>query len=196
MNTRTPLESPSSTVVLSISFNDDCSCFAVGLNTGFCSKSPVMPHADRPSQVSGRPPQGTSISNSPVPAEIRCPAASHSRISVLCVSTANTGQSFMQKHVHCGRHAVSPTTSPLFIPQYSTNIHPDFNAGVGLVQMMGKANYVGLVGGGRQPKFAANKVGPPSPLTLISYSRLVTNTNHSSSSGTTTRARPPSRSAR
>jgi hypothetical protein len=25
--------------------------------------------------------------------------------------------------------------------------------------MMGKANYVGLVGGGRQPKFAANKVG-------------------------------------
>lgn len=115
---------------------------------------------------------------------------------VLCVSTANTGQSFMQKHVHCGRHVVSPTTSPLLIPQYSTNIHPDFNAGVGLVQMMGKANYVGLVGGGRQPKFAANKVGPPSTLTLIPYSRLVTNTNRSSSSGTTTRARPPSRSAR
>ncbi len=43
MNTRTPLESPSSTVVLSISFNDDCSCFAVGLNTGFCSKSPPTP---------------------------------------------------------------------------------------------------------------------------------------------------------
>lgn len=38
MNTRTPLEGPSQTVVLSISFNDDCSCFAVGLNTGFCSK--------------------------------------------------------------------------------------------------------------------------------------------------------------
>lgn len=36
MNTRTPLEGPSQTVVLSISFNDDCSCFAVGLNTGFC----------------------------------------------------------------------------------------------------------------------------------------------------------------
>ncbi|KAJ4298376.1 Phosphatidylinositol 3,5-bisphosphate-binding protein [Collariella sp. IMI 366227] len=70
MNTRTPLDSGSSTVVLSVAFNDDCSCFAVGLNTGFCN----------------------------------------------------------------------------------------FNAGVGLVQMMGKANYVGLVGGGRQPKFPSNKL--------------------------------------
>jgi WD40 repeat protein len=34
----------------------------------------------------------------------------------------------------------------------------DFNGGVGLVQMMGKANYVALVGGGKQPKFAQNKV--------------------------------------
>ncbi|EAQ90098.1 hypothetical protein CHGG_06717 [Chaetomium globosum CBS 148.51] len=81
MNTRTPLESPSSTVVLSISFNDDCSCFAVGLNTGFCKT--------------------------------------------------------------CARR--------------TTRV---FNAGVGLVQMMGKANYIGLVGGGRQPKFAANKASP------------------------------------
>jgi hypothetical protein len=39
MNTRTPLESPNATVVLSISFNDDCSCFAVGLSTGFRSES-------------------------------------------------------------------------------------------------------------------------------------------------------------
>ncbi|KAK4157372.1 WD40-repeat-containing domain protein [Chaetomidium leptoderma] len=83
MNTRTPLESPSATVVLSISFNDDCSCFAVGLNTGFC-----IFHAET-----------------------------------------------------CALRTIR-----------------DFNAGVGLVQMMGKANYVGLVGGGRQPKFAANKL--------------------------------------
>jgi hypothetical protein len=39
MNTRTPVEAPNSTLVLSITFNDDCSCFAVGLNTGFCSAS-------------------------------------------------------------------------------------------------------------------------------------------------------------
>ncbi|KAM7187399.1 SVP1-like protein 2 [Naviculisporaceae sp. PSN 640] len=34
----------------------------------------------------------------------------------------------------------------------------DFNAGIGLVQMLGASNYLGLVGGGRQPKFAANKL--------------------------------------
>ncbi|KAI0172795.1 WD40-repeat-containing domain protein [Hypoxylon sp. FL1284] len=34
----------------------------------------------------------------------------------------------------------------------------DFNAGLGLVQMMGNANYLALVGGGRSPKFPQNKV--------------------------------------
>ncbi|KAI1400663.1 WD40-repeat-containing domain protein [Hypoxylon fuscum] len=33
-----------------------------------------------------------------------------------------------------------------------------FNAGLGLVQMMGNANYLALVGGGRSPKFPENKV--------------------------------------
>lgn len=33
----------------------------------------------------------------------------------------------------------------------------DFNAGVGLVQMMGTSNYLALVGGGKSPKFAMNK---------------------------------------
>ncbi|KAK4237884.1 WD40-repeat-containing domain protein [Achaetomium macrosporum] len=70
MNTRTPLETPAPTVVLSVAFNEDCSYFAVGLNTGFCN----------------------------------------------------------------------------------------FNAGISLVHMMGKANYVGLVGGGKRPKFATNKL--------------------------------------
>lgn len=46
--------------------------------------------------------------------------------------------------------------SPALLSQ-TAETPADFNAGVGLVQMMGKANYVGLVGGGRQPKFAANK---------------------------------------
>ncbi|KJZ75213.1 SVP1-like protein 2 [Hirsutella minnesotensis 3608] len=32
-----------------------------------------------------------------------------------------------------------------------------FNAGIGLVQMMGKTNYLALVGGGKTPKFAMNK---------------------------------------
>ncbi|KYK58898.1 putative HSV2 Phosphatidylinositol 3,5-bisphosphate-binding protein [Drechmeria coniospora] len=33
----------------------------------------------------------------------------------------------------------------------------DFNAGIGLVQMMGMTNYLALVGGGKSPKFAMNK---------------------------------------
>lgn len=83
MNTRPPIESPNTTVVLSITFNDDCSCFSVGLNSGFC-----IFHAKACSLKTTR----------------------------------------------------------------------DFNAGIGLVQMMGKANYLALIGGGRQPKFAQNKV--------------------------------------
>ncbi|KAK4183701.1 SVP1-like protein 2 [Podospora australis] len=83
MNTRTPLETPSPTPVLSVAFNDDCSCFAVGLNTGFC-------------------------------------------IFQSDAATLRTAR--------------------------------DFRAGVGLVQMMGKANYLGVVGGGRQPKYAGNKL--------------------------------------
>jgi hypothetical protein len=39
-----------------------------------------------------------------------------------------------------------------------SNSSADFNAGIGLVQMMGTTNYLALVGGGRSPKFAMNKV--------------------------------------
>ncbi|KAJ4013057.1 Phosphatidylinositol 3,5-bisphosphate-binding protein [Fusarium irregulare] len=69
MNTRPPIEASPSEAVLSVSFNNDASCFAVGLDSGMC----------------------------------------------------------------------------------------DFNAGIGLVQMMGTTNYLALVGGGRSPKFAMNK---------------------------------------
>ncbi|KAG9237650.1 WD40-repeat-containing domain protein [Amylocarpus encephaloides] len=83
MNTRPVIESSYAPVVLSASFNQDASCFAVGLETGFC------------------------IYNSE--------------------------------------------------PCKLNNLR-DFNAGIGAVAMVGRTNMIALIGGGRQPKFAQNKV--------------------------------------
>jgi hypothetical protein len=35
----------------------------------------------------------------------------------------------------------------------------DFNGGIGIAEMIGRANYVALVGGGERPKFPQTKVG-------------------------------------
>ena len=43
-------------------------------------------------------------------------------------------------------------------PLYHADPEEDFNAGIGHVEMLGRTNYVALVGGGRQPKFPQNKV--------------------------------------
>ncbi|EXK33230.1 hypothetical protein FOXG_06070 [Fusarium oxysporum f. sp. lycopersici 4287] len=82
MNVRPPIEASSTEAVLSVSFNNDASCFSVGLGSGIC--------------------------------------IFHTKSCLLKASR-------------------------------------DFNAGIGLVQMMGTTNYLALVGGGRSPKFAMNK---------------------------------------
>ncbi|OAQ60029.1 phosphatidylinositol 3,5-bisphosphate-binding protein [Pochonia chlamydosporia 170] len=82
MNVRPPIEASNPTAVLSVAFNNDSSCFAVGLESGIC--------------------------------------IFHTKSCLLKASR-------------------------------------DFNAGIGLVQMMGMTNYLALVGGGKSPKFAMNR---------------------------------------
>ncbi|KFX88124.1 hypothetical protein V495_04239 [Pseudogymnoascus sp. VKM F-4514 (FW-929)] len=83
MNTRPAIEPSVSPAALYAAFNDDATCFSVGLDSGFC------------------------IFNSD-PCELR--------------------------------------------------VSRDFNGGVGSVDMLARANYIALVGGGKQPKFPLNKV--------------------------------------
>ena len=84
MNTRPAIDESAGPISLAVAFNQDASCFSVGLDTGFC------------------------VFNSE-PCELK--------------------------------------------------VSRDFNAGIGAVEMLGRANYIALVGGGRQPKFPQNKVG-------------------------------------
>ncbi|KAL9101242.1 MAG: hypothetical protein Q9163_003475 [Psora crenata] len=83
MNTRPAIDESAGPISLAAAFNQDSSCFAVGLDTGFC------------------------VFNSD-PCELK--------------------------------------------------VSRDFNAGIGAAEMLGRANYIALVGGGRQPKFPQNKV--------------------------------------
>lgn len=83
MNTRQVIDESVGPYSLSATFNNDSSCFSVGLDTGFC------------------------VFNSN-PCELK--------------------------------------------------VSRDFNAGIGVVEMLGQSNYLAIVGGGRTPKFPQNKL--------------------------------------
>ena len=51
----------------------------------------------------------------------------------------------------------------------------DFNAGLGAVQMLGKSNFVALIGGGKNPKFPQNKVG--GEMVIVSWKMLMAATS-------------------
>lgn len=120
MNVRPPIEASSSEAVLSVSFNNDASCFAVGLDSGICGKSSIVVIV-------------YSFTDA-------------------CVSVFHTKS--------CLLKASRGMIALIMVSHNSSHRPADFNAGIGLVQMMGTTNYLALVGGGRSPKFAMNKVHP------------------------------------
>ncbi|KAI4265291.1 MAG: hypothetical protein L6R35_007143 [Caloplaca aegaea] len=101
MNTRPAIDESPGPVSLAVAFNQDSSCFVVGLDTGFCvfNSNPCELKVSR-----GRPP---------------------------------------------------PQSTYTFKADQGSE---DFNAGIGAAEMLGRANYVALVGGGKNPKFPTNKV--------------------------------------
>lgn len=99
MNTRPVIEDSKNPVALSVSFNQDRSCFSVGLETGYCSMS--------------------------------------TKVHLL----------------HSTNKVIVLESDPCAI-----RASKDFKAGIGAAEMLGRANYVALVGGGKNPMFQNNRV--------------------------------------
>ncbi|KAI9802579.1 MAG: Phosphatidylinositol 3,5-bisphosphate-binding protein [Piccolia ochrophora] len=101
MNTRQAIDRSSGPVALSAAFNQNSTCFCVGLDSGFCGKECML---------------GVL------------------RVLIEYQAVFSSDPCQLQKS-------------------------REFNAGIGVAEMLGRSNYVALVGGGKQPKFPQNKVG-------------------------------------
>jgi len=129
MNTRPAIDESTGPVSLSVAFNQDSSCFSVGLDTGFCGRF----------------------------CSLRGISGTYPRSHLLLVFNSEPCELKVSRGTASQRRSAS--NAPTFTATNWLYYWLDFNAGIGVACLLGKANYVALVGGGRQPKFPQNKVG-------------------------------------
>lgn len=72
--------------------------------------------------------------------------------------------------MNCESREVSYNSSSEYISELKL---PDFNAGIFFAEMVGRSNFIALVGGGKQPKFPQNKVGKRKTVNMMSCASVL-----------------------